>query len=1043
MTLNTRKRIVGVAILAAVAGCGGGSGSSDTLRAPGATTPPAGLTPPEPSLPGVPGTPPGAVVPPASGTPPADQVPPVGDTLPPGTVIPDGYLPPVTGLPGGSVAPAPVLPPAVVIPPVIAPPVVVVPPPVVVVPPVLVPPVAIIPPVVVPPVVVPPVVVVPPQVVPPVVVPVPPQVVPPVVVPPVVAPPVVVAPPPAAAFPEPSSAAYQRSAALAFYDSSANGQPRALRKDLQGSFGAMVQFVQSHALNPSGNEAANLPRLTSERDALLLITPDPALGNVETLQLSVTVDGAARPLLAMRTPQALFTADRPGTDERADVVYSHKAWSVVLPWNWVKPGMTLSVRDDKGRTGTLDAAAIDFAAPAELVIASIELGMLTEPPASSGHYMLTDPVAAATDYFQTVPLSKLTVASYEPIKLSRVMVSSGVIYDTASATSGDVYGGDMRADTAKATFSTGINMANWGVTSSNMQSQSQPHITQAATIHHARGKYSNGLVTHGLSGGNGILTLIDSVGNEFSHEIGHHYGLGHYPGQVGNNCFDCAHHHDSGWGFIANRRHMRANLNWGSKSLGDGGNGVPNFAALYPFAWDAMAGGFSASSMSRYTHYTGYSTRQKIQPALNKAVFAADSPTGYRKWNASTRSMDVVAPAVPSSTTEWYNSSSGKFAPPRKHGVPVWTILGGYDPVAAVGLLYPAARANWGNTFDLPAPAANASARQCWLSVDYAAAASKKIALAPNRMGVNANKLHVQLAQDEQPTQARLFCQEPGAAAKELSSIAIPGNLAAMAPAVRVGREFAYAALRKAEMPRFQTALLALAGNKLLALDAGTALLFDSYADEFAGELSSAARAQLERYQNQNEVARRLNRWMFAYAAKLEQKDPAAQGALLALIEKLGLKSTPLMPVAQLIKNGSNCLKTETVGNALQLYISNAAGCSGQQSESWIQDAAGRIRSGANLDQCLTDMGGSNRVSLSTCSARADNQVWDTTAAGAVKRGTRCFDLASGFLSNGRGNLITYGCTGNANQKWTGLTMSENLLLPLTEAANLRNLPSR
>ncbi len=57
-------------------------------------------------------------------------------------------------------------------------------------------------------------------------------------------------------------------------------------------------------------------------------------------------------------------------------------------------------------------------------------------------------------------------------------------------------------------------------------------MTQSVVIHHARGKYANGESNHGLSGGNGILTLIDSVGNEFSHEIGHHYGLGHYPGSV-------------------------------------------------------------------------------------------------------------------------------------------------------------------------------------------------------------------------------------------------------------------------------------------------------------------------------------------------------------------------------------------------------------------------------------------------------------------------------------------------------------------------------
>ena len=80
----------------------------------------------------------------------------------------------------------------------------------------------------------------------------------------------------------------------------------------------------------------------------------------------------------------------------------------------------------------------------------------------------------------------------------------------------------MRENTAKSTFSVGINLANWGVTSASMLSHQQPQLTQTVIAHHARGKYTNGDQTHGLSGGNGMLTLYDSVGNEFSHEIGHH-----------------------------------------------------------------------------------------------------------------------------------------------------------------------------------------------------------------------------------------------------------------------------------------------------------------------------------------------------------------------------------------------------------------------------------------------------------------------------------------------------------------------------------------
>ena len=135
----------------------------------------------------------------------------------------------------------------------------------------------------------------------------------------------------------------------------------------------------------------------------------------------------------------------------------------------------------------------------------------------------------------------------------------------------------MRENTAKSTFSVGINLANWGVTSASMLSHQQPQLTQTVIAHHARGKYTNGDQTHGLSGGNGMLTLYDSVGNEFSHEIGHHYGLGHYPGSQGENMFWAAHHADSGWGYIAYRNKMRGNLAWHTRNLGDGKNGVPNF----------------------------------------------------------------------------------------------------------------------------------------------------------------------------------------------------------------------------------------------------------------------------------------------------------------------------------------------------------------------------------------------------------------------------------------------------------------------------------
>ncbi|MCZ4287216.1 hypothetical protein O4H29_20505, partial [Marinobacter salarius] len=75
--------------------------------------------------------------------------------------------------------------------------------------------------------------------------------------------------------PEPSAAVVDEVNAQGFYDVAADGLPRPVRNDLTGDLAAMLQFVQSHSVDPQGNEAKNMPRLTSEREALLLVTPLP------------------------------------------------------------------------------------------------------------------------------------------------------------------------------------------------------------------------------------------------------------------------------------------------------------------------------------------------------------------------------------------------------------------------------------------------------------------------------------------------------------------------------------------------------------------------------------------------------------------------------------------------------------------------------------------------------------------------------------------------------------------------------------------------
>lgn len=816
---------------------------------------------------------------------------------------------------------------------------------------------------------------------------------------------------------------------LGFFDHDGRaGEIRNIRPDLVGDFQAMIQFGQNHTVDPQGNEAKNMPRLTAEKEALLLVTPTLEMGNVNKLLAEIYKDGILLRTVNLDDPTQIPDTDQTNTDQRPRVSYSKRAWSTKLNWDEVQGGLKIRIVDEQNRSGELLENKIDFAAPGELVLTNIRLGMLTDAPQSWGHYMLRDPERAGSDYFQTIPAAQMTVAKYDDLKLDRVMVANGTIYDSVSNSDGGVYEGDMRENTGKSTFGVGINLANWGVTSASMQSQEQPQLTQNVNMHHARGKYANGESNHGLSGGNGMLTLIDSIGNEFSHEIGHHYGLGHYPGKVDEDYFWAEHHANSGWGYNSVRNKMRSNLDWQRNNVGDGLIGKPTFLSTYGYGRDAMSGGSHSSAYSDYTHYTGYSTKIKIQPAFDRAIFDADSPTGYKKWNADLRKMEVIQPKVPRSTNVWYNSADGNYLKARLQGVPVFTILGGYDPVAQKGIIYPAARGNWGNVFDLPAPNNSLEAASCWLSVTYSNNKLNTIALAPNRMNGNANKFHVNLAIAEDPKKVDLYCKKANESQVQLSSIDIGQYSDTMKPAVTFGKEDGYTALRKIELPVLEQQLLAQAENPTIILDTNAKLLYDSY-KEYRGELSPLALQTLKRYEQQQQTMYRLNRWVNVYRADLIKNEPEALTAFRKFVVALDLQDDKPLENASPILNGNNCLKAEALedGN-LNAIISGPSACTGDDSEQWIQDSKGKIHSKMALDQCLTTQGGV--VNLAACSLNIDTQYWEmVNSTKEIKQVNQCFDLEGGYLKENRARLIRYGCNGGGNQKWTMLTKNPSFIL--------------
>ncbi|MGE8544231.1 MAG: M66 family metalloprotease [Acinetobacter johnsonii] len=824
---------------------------------------------------------------------------------------------------------------------------------------------------------------------------------------------------------------------LGYFDYDANSKIRVIRNDLTGSFEAMLQFGQSHVVDPNGNESKKMPRLTMEKEALLLVTPSQAMGTIERLSADIYMNNQWLRTIELDDPTHIPQSDQTNTDERPRVQYSKRAWSARLNWDEIRPGLRIQFKDFHGRQGQITEDKIDFASPGELVLNNIRIGMLTAPPVSNGHYMLNDPVRAGSDYFQTIPAAEMTVAKYDDIQLDRVMIADGTIYDTASASQGGVYEGDMRENVGKSTFSVGINLANWGITSASMASQNQPQLTQTVVAHHSRGKYANGESNHGLSGGNGMLTLYDSVGNEFSHEIGHHYGLGHYPGQEGDNQFWTSHHADSGWGYIPYRNMMRGNLIWNNKDLWATSTGIANFLALYPHSRDAMSGGYASSSVSRYTHYTGYSTYLKIQPHFNRYVWDKTSPTGYKKWNEVTRQMEVAQPTMPDSAAPVWYQPKQNYLRPRVFGEPVVTILGGYDPVAKVGLLYPAARSNWGNVYDLPAANTALNQDACWLNVQYPNTVTN-IALAPTRLGSNANKLHVNLALEDYPQKVDLYCKQVNAAAKLLSTTVIPQYATAIIPAVKIGKAQGYKALRDVELPLLEQELLNQAANNIIVLSPNGLMLYQAY-KSYKNEMSLAAQQVLERYGVQESKLMRLNRWVDSNYDGLAKELVDTKRELFALLNELGLQSDDPLAQSTLLKNNKNCLKTElTTNKKMDVYISGPSACTADDTEQWVYDSLGRIHSKAAMGQCLTGNGGSAKVTLTDCVVNNAAQVWSMDATtSAIKQSGQCLDLNSGNLVNNRQIAIRYSCSGNNNQRWTMLNQNTSFILAGATSRNI------
>src|SRR5690606_35588753 len=153
---------------------------------------------------------------------------------------------------------------------------------------------------------------------------------------------------------------------------------------------------------------------------------------------------------------------------------------------FIHPGLTLTFQQGAASGNLADLAV---GAPTELLIHTIDIGMLTTP---RGRFdFATDP-SAHREYFQTLPVSRMIVGNYEPLTLNQVMLPDGTLLTDVDPSVGGWHEGTMRQIIGKELVSIGIDNANYGINSTAGRGEdTHPYYAAQLAAHNSRGKYSN------------------------------------------------------------------------------------------------------------------------------------------------------------------------------------------------------------------------------------------------------------------------------------------------------------------------------------------------------------------------------------------------------------------------------------------------------------------------------------------------------------------------------------------------------------------------
>ncbi|WP_080417220.1 M66 family metalloprotease, partial [Burkholderia ubonensis] len=735
---------------------------------------------------------------------------------------------------------------------------------------------------------------------------------------------------------------------------------------LSGSLQGQVKFAQTHTIDPAGNSEKELPSLIAERQALLMFIPHDNTQRT-SVKVAVTVNGQELGTLEMRSPLEFPASDQSGLVAGYRVEYSQRAWSVALPWQWMKPGLALRFSDDHGERGELSADKIQFSAASEAVIQFIRGGLLTD--VNPATYAERNPEQAAINYFQKLPVSKLTFGYYLPVKFDRIVMPDGKVYTERSNGDGNWHGGDLTREFAWPMIGEAINKANSGIPGYEADNKWTPKSPKQVVAMSLVGQYANGRKVHGGLKWYKSVLLESTNGNEATHEWGHAFGL---PDYAGGGKWG-SHNSESGWGYDDFYRRMIGPFYWDAAADSNVLDGVttPPYRQILRWNRDAMSGGSPSGALSQYTLYTGYSAKRIQEDVASYPIPDAKFASGYGIWNASAKQF-----------VEYKNPDVRK---PVQAGVPVITLVGDYDPEGKLpGIIYPPMFGSLGNVFDFPKP--NESAGDaCWLNVHYPDH-DLKVALHGSRYKRDTlNALAINLPMEPFPESAQIMCKHNGMIT-EIASETISHPPELPHAAVVVGEDAGYGAavhVLKAELDRSQ-------GQQVPELSQFASHAAERMSESDRQQLSTAELDTLTRYERFRQGVAAIDNWVAAFVKSGgDKRQVTAQETheLDALMQQYGLQQPSN---GSTIKIQGKCLATDPDRPGALKFTGD---CDTPAAKSWVMDSKGRIASLARIGTCIAGRNdGETGAPLEFC----DNaQSWGFVNWGGhtfVKRDAKVFE---------------------------------------------------